>query len=621
MLYKFFISPKCLFLASLIIYTHETFSQQYKAVLISQQTVIEASEGKLNQTNFFEIQVNNRSGDKYAEISIPFSKMYKVSDIEASVSDFAGNEVQKLKKSDIIERSQGSSASFFDDTYVKEFKLRNNTYPYTIKYSYRINASQFMFITHWTPVIDYEIPTRQASLKIISPEGYKISYCSQLVDQPGIDSISGSVTYSWTASYKNPVQPEMYAPPGSMFIPSVEVVPVNFDYELDGSHESWKSYGNWNYKLLNGLNDLPLHEKSRIHHSTDSIKDEKEKIRILFHYLQDATRYINVSIKTGGLKPYPASYVAENKYGDCKALANYFKSCLSEINIKSYYTKINAGEVIESVNAGFPSQQFNHVILFIPLKQDTLWVDCTSDLAFGYLGTFTQNRPALVLDYNTSALINTPTLTVDDVLESRNISVKINIDKTAKADFTNTFHGEKYEMLSYIKTEMSESERSQYLRANSIEPGFQLDTYSISVPERDNPEIILKYNATSDQQMKEYGAESLVKIMPMYTLDIEEPKKRKLAVQINFPVNQIDSIEYRIPDNYKINGIPQNITLHSDYGTYQADFKITDNKVFAIKHLIINAATYPLKEYQKFYNFLLNISESENSSYIALTNK
>lgn len=622
MLYKFFIIPKCLFFSCLLlIISHKCFSQQYDAELINQQTVIEASEGKLIQTNFFEIRINNRSGDKYAEVSIPFTKMNKVSDIEASVSDFLGTEVKKLKKSDITERSESSSMTFFNDTYVKEFKLRNNTYPYTFKYSYRIDASQFMFITHWAPVIDYEIPTRLASLKITSPEGYKISYNAQLIDPPRIDSISGSVIYSWTASYKNPVQPEMYSPPGTRFIPTVEVVPVNFVYELDGSHESWKSYGSWNYKLLNGLDDLPLSEKFRIHYSTDSIKDEKEKIRVLFHYLQDATRYVNVSVKTGGLKPYPASYVAANKYGDCKALSNYLKSCLSEINIKSYYTKINAGEVIEPINPDFPSQQFNHVILFIPLKQDTLWVDCTSDLAFGYLGTFTQNRPALVLDFDGSALVNTPALTTNDVMETRRIQVKINTDKTAKAEFTNTFHGDKYETLSYIRTEISESQRSQYLRDNSIEPGFQLDTYSISAPERDNPEIIFKYSATSDQLMKEYGAESLLKIIPMFALDFEEPKKRKLPVQINFPINQIDSIEYSIPDNYKITTVPQNTILNSGYGEYHVDFRITDNTVMAIKHLIINSGSYPIKEYQKFYDFLLNISESENSFYIALTNK
>ena len=102
MLYKVLIIQKILFLIFLVFIPAECFSQQYDAVVLNQQTVIEASEGKLVQTNFFEIRINNRGGDKYAEISIPFSKMYKVSNIEATIYDVFGMEVKKLKKNDII---------------------------------------------------------------------------------------------------------------------------------------------------------------------------------------------------------------------------------------------------------------------------------------------------------------------------------------------------------------------------------------------------------------------------------------------------------------------------------------------------------------------------------------
>lgn len=83
---------------SLLLLSHECISQQYDAEVINQQTVIEASEGKLVQSNFYEIQINNRSGDKYAEVSIPFNKMNKVSNIEASIWGILGNEINRLKE-------------------------------------------------------------------------------------------------------------------------------------------------------------------------------------------------------------------------------------------------------------------------------------------------------------------------------------------------------------------------------------------------------------------------------------------------------------------------------------------------------------------------------------------
>lgn len=617
MLYKFSFIPKFFFLTFLSVGFHQCFSQQFNAELINQQTIIEATEGKLIETNFFEIRINNRSGDKYAEVSIPFNKMNKVSNIEASVFDISGKEVKKLKKSDIIETSLSSSMSLYTDSYVKEFELRHNTYPYTLKYSFQIEASQFFYITHWCPVIDNDIPTREATLKFSASSTYKVNYVSNLVKPPKIDSISGRTYYVWHTSFQKPVKHESWSPPLVQFIPCIDIVPEKFSYETGGSQESWTSYGNWNYKLQYGLDDLPLTERLKIHTLTDSIQDTKEKIRVLYHYLQDATRYVNVSIKTGGLKPYPASYVAENKYGDCKALSNYFRTCLSDIGIKSFYTTINADEVIDSINESFPSQQFNHVILFIPLKQDTLWVDCTSDLAFGYLGTFTQNRFALVLDLYASQLIKTPALTFSDVLETRYINAKINADKSITANFADTYRGDKYEILSEINTSLSEAQRKQVM-SRVVQTGFQLDKYSISTPERDTPESTLKYTATSDQMFREYGTESLVKIIPLEFDFLEEPKKRKLPVQINYPEYRVDTIEYTIPENYKITAFPKNIAITSGYGEYHADFQVKDHKVKAIKQVKINSGLYPLNNYQMFYDFIIRIGESENSYYITL---
>ena len=99
-------------------------------------------------------------------------------------------------------------------------------------------------------------------------------------------------------------------------MPSVTIIPVEYNYAISGSFKDWISYGNWQFDLLQGLNELPDIEKSKILTLIKDIKDEKEKMKILYHYLQDETRYINITIETGGLKPYSATYVSTNKYGD-----------------------------------------------------------------------------------------------------------------------------------------------------------------------------------------------------------------------------------------------------------------------------------------------------------------
>ena len=52
---------------------------------------------------YYEIKINNRAGEKYTKIAIPFSKLIKSSKIEAFVKDSNGRTVKKLKKSDIVQ--------------------------------------------------------------------------------------------------------------------------------------------------------------------------------------------------------------------------------------------------------------------------------------------------------------------------------------------------------------------------------------------------------------------------------------------------------------------------------------------------------------------------------------
>lgn len=619
-MYPLNLSPRWLFSIVLLLFTQATYCQQADAELISQQTFVEVAGNRLVQTCYYEIRINNRAGDKYAEISIPYNKLNKVSSIMASVFDNTGKEVIELKKSDIIDRSEISSISLFEDTYVKEFKLRNHTYPYTLRYSYKMESSQYLFLCRWFPVIHYDIPTLKATLKINVPISCAIRFHGNKVESPKVDTLTDRIYYTWHAEFPSALEPENWSPSYQEFIPYVEVAPEKFVFENEGSQSSWTLFGNWNLQLLNGLDDLPLPEKVKIHSLTDGIADQKEKIRKLYHYLQDETRYINVSIKTGGMKPYPASYVTEKKYGDCKALTNYFRSCLAEIGITSYYSAVNAGDENEPVDTAFSAQQFNHVFLFIPSGKDTLWLDCTSKLAFGYLGTFTQNRPALVLKKDNSKLIMTPRLTADDVLEERKIKASIGITGEMKADYECMVRGEKYEYLSQLQSELNESERKRYLDKRFVNNGFLLDSYSISTPERDKPVAQLHFSATSGQMLKTYGNESLLKIIPVSFAFIEEPKKRKLPVQFNYPYNRIDSCEYEIPANYSISAIPDNIDMESPFGRYKVNFQKKAQSVLVVKQIIINAGTYKTDQYTGFYTFITRIGESEQSLYITLTN-
>ena len=233
--------------------------------------------------------------------------------------------------------------------------------------------------------------------------------------------VEGGYSYSWKKLGATKLETQNFSLPMEDLLPTVSIT-SDFKYGIEGKSGTWSSFGNWISRLNEGTDDLPSQERMVIKKLVQGLEDKHEIVKKIYYYLQDHTTYVNVAIDVGGLKSYPASYVCEKKYGDCKALTTYMKALLASQKIDSYYTIVRAGENKKTIDLNFPSQQFNHVILMVPTSKDTIWLENTSNaLPFNYLGTFTQDRYALSIDGEKSQLIKTPKLNVKDVLTERRL--------------------------------------------------------------------------------------------------------------------------------------------------------------------------------------------------------
>ncbi len=596
--------------------------QNFDAELVKTTTDIVVSNDKLIKNESFEIKINNRNGEKFSKVSIPYSKTIKVKKIDAFLKNSEGETIRKLKNDEITVRSDISHFSLYEDDFVKEFTLKHNVFPYYVCYSYQIEESEFIHIENWIPILDTEIPTQKAELSLTIPSDYSFRFKNQFIDEPTIDVANKTKKYNWKATYYQKLKSEKLSPPIIDFLPAVIIIPDEFKYVIQGNFEDWKGYVNWASQLIKNINTLTENEKIIVKSKISGVENETEKIKTLYHYLQDNTRYINVSINKGGVKPYPASYVCDNKYGDCKALTNYFMSVLEFIGIKSYYTIIYGGEPNRKIDKDFASDKFNHIILYVPLKNDTIWLDCTSKGPFDYLGTFTQNRDALVVDNVNGGLLRTPELKPNDVLEKRNITITQENNKPTKILFDNNFRGKMFDMIRQLENSYNNQEKDNILRNYIIEDGFEMIDYQINRINRDDKDIQLTYQATSNNIYKKYGNELVLSNIKFDIPQIETPTERKLPIQIDYPIFKIDTVNYNIPEGYILSNKLQDISMsESPYGHYSIHFQQKDNSIQVIKKMLINSGIYPLNEYQNFYDFCNKILNFENTKHIILTTK
>lgn len=592
------------------------------AVTLLHQTFISVDDGKRTRFEQFQIQIQDRTGIEYAEVSIFQPTLSKVRNIEAYLVNTAGKTIRKLKKSEIKTRSAVSNISFYEDHLVYEFSLRHDEFPYTLKYSYETVAEEFLSIANWIPFIATDVPTLQGKLTVSLPTDYPVRIDTQGVKSYQVERIDNRVVHTWEAPYVKQYFRETLAPDWSTAVPHIEVIPQNFIYDQPGSLASWESFGQWHHSLLADLGTLPVVEQNRLKALVADLDDPVEKIRTLYHYLQDETRYINVTIDNGGLKPYPASYVAQNKYGDCKALANYMKAALDLIEVPAYYSTIYAGSPIPAVNHSLPSQQFNHVILCVPLAEDTLWLDCTSKDPFDYQGTFIQNREALVVTPDGSRLQKVPALTPAQVQETRVVEIQPGERNRVRGAFRHRYRGDNFETVSNIARNLTGARLQRTLEYYFTPDGWNsTDAISVVRGPRNATEIGLHFSAETPKGFQAYGAERIIEMLPFGLPALEAPEDRTQPIQLDFPIYQVDSITYFLPPNTRAESWPESQSIEAPFGTYTIEANATDGAVKVVKSLLIKAGSYSLATYPAFYTFLQSIQISEQNAYIVATTK
>ena len=588
--------------------------------ILEYSTHIEVVYGEKTTTISKKIQINNKESNWLADISIPVDGNQRFDFVSAEIKDLNGTTKRKLKKKELVSHNDIRRGSFYEDDLYYEFSLKWNSYPYVISYSYRIIDEEFLFVARWIPSIYEDIPVKKASLVVELP----INYMVIMDTTPGFNfsslSLENTIIYEWKKENCTLHESELYSPPRFETTSKVLVIPQSFLYEYEGSTKSWSEYGDWVNKLNDGGYNLPVNEKSMVDKLIKNITDTNEIVRTLYHYLQDNTRYINVAIDKGGLKPYPAEYVSLNKYGDCKALTYYLKSMLKYVGIESFYTLVYGGDNYQKVNIDKPSQQFNHVILSIPINGDTIWLENTSNyLPYNYLGTFTQNRYALLIDGKESKLVCTPSMELDDVKEVANYNMELNDDGVGLGTINLTLKGSNFEKANYYFNEAPEVMKKELVEDQVKLHDYELIEWEYDQNNRDTSTLEIIVQVDVKNQYREIGDLKVIKPVMTTLPDFEKPRDRKLSVRIPYPINRNYTTTYNIISiiDYLIE-IPDNVVIESEYGYYSEDYTMDGNTIKVVNNYKLYAAEIPLNIYNDFYAFIKNIEVSQKRSAIIL---
>lgn len=593
-----------------------TFSfAQENASVMEQNTIYKLSEdGSAEIEEFYKIKINNEKGIRYAVFQEFVDKFRKLSDITIDVYNKNGEKIKRVKRSEGHEYGFNSSYEITDGkVFVLDPDFKD--FPFTIEVRSKLKITGFTSLPPWIPRSYFNLSVQKATLSVMYPKSMRIKMKSENIDSTQLqDGSNFTIRYtvnSLPALEKKIRYKDFYAAQSKVF-----VCPEKFQLDkIEGSNQTWKDFGQWYLTLNSESYELTTETKDFIA-SLDKT-NPKLLAQNIYEYMQDKTRYVSIQLGVGGFKSLPTTEVEKYGYGDCKALSTYMKNMLNFAGIKSNYILVMAGEDAPDIMPDFPSNQFNHVFIGVPLKQDTLYLECTSQISpFNHTGTFTDDRYVLWIADKKSEIMRSRIYSYDKNVKTSKMNVQISDDGNSIVEYSIDNYGIFFDEIMIYQM-APESYIKRYNENKFKFEDFTIKDFSFQQPSRGEAYYQSKYKVQVNNFAKSVNGKLLVSPNSVTQTNgsIESDELMQYySVPRAFTVE--DEISITIPENYWLGNTPKPEKVVSPYGSYEFEIVSSSESIQIKKKIILYKGDYTKEEYQKFKQFFEKIEKIEKTKLL-----
>jgi hypothetical protein len=605
-----------------------TLTGQANAVVRISETsweILSKSEAKRRERTVVTI-LNEKGEDEHAQLYVQYDKFTKIADISGNLYDSNGKLVKKLKNADIQDYGYGTAGDDITDARIKVagFGRKTYSYPYTIEYIYESRNRNMMFYPRWMPASDSETAVEKAIYRIKTPAGFVFRYkeyngasaAEKSKDKDGAD------LYIWKLENRPAVNTrDSYPLPLMEVSPMVLASPAEFEIQdYKGNFNSWEDLSKFYYTLNAGRDVLPAATQTEIKNLVSNAKSDREKILLIYKWMQARSRYVSIQLGIGGWQTIDANTVASKGYGDCKGLTNLTLAALRQAGITCYAALIRAREEAR-IKPDFPSSQFNHVIACAIVAKDTIWLECTSQTTpANFMGTFTGGRPALIVKPEGGKLVMTPDYKSHNNVRTRKSEIKLEANGDGQLGVQTFYTGLRQESRKEIMHRGNADEQKKWLINQMNLPSLDLERFELADGKGTEPSISEKLTLKVRNCATKSGTRLFVKPNILST-HYELPAVTERTTDFYLPpadydFTDLDTALYIIPDGFKPESSLPVAQITSVFGSMESSTVYSKNTLLCTRKLILKGGRYPANEYANWIAFLKKVRKADRAQVV-----
>jgi len=379
----------------------------------------------------------------------------------------------------------------------------------------------------------------------------------------------------------------------------------------------------WYRSIVNTVNiDVPLMKETALRLTENCITDT-DKIKKIFHWVQDNIRYIAFEDAVAGFKPAAPQDVLSKKYGDCKGMALLMRELLKALGFDARLAWLGTNYIAYDYST--PSMAVdNHVVCALLLNNEIYYLDATEKyIGFDEYAQRIQGRQTLIEDGSNYILERIPERTAEQntAMEKSVFQIKdgmlvgnieIIFQGEEKTTFLNKIHS--------VRKEKLKDKLTNYLSKGNAQ--YSISGLSYTSLEAISETTSLSYTVQTKIGIQQYGRE--------YYVDLDFRKefmnsqidtvKRVHDFLFPYKFHVCQQAELGIPANMKVAGLPENLLIVRDGYRFDISYTYEDGKVVYRKEMIMNTTLLP-KEQFTIWNRDIGLLKKAYGSQMSLIEK
>jgi len=302
-------------------------------------------------------------------------------------------------------------------------------------------------------------PIARAEYVLLTPKSRTFYF-----NEPAVPNLTRTVeesgevrTYHFVATDVPPLLPEASQPPYGELLGHVHV----------STYRSWEDMARWYWGLVKDQFVADDEVRLRAAEATRGLTDDRAKVRAIYDYVVEKTRYVALEFGIHGFKPYSSAQIFARGFGDCKDKATLIVTMLKTVGIPATIVIVRTG--LRGDFETYPASlaPFDHAIAYVPSLD--LYLDGTAEYA-GSMELPTMDRGALALQVNEGdpKLVHVPDPPASATVTTRKVDVAQTPDGSALIDWRLTVTGaaaggfrQRYHVASARKDRLAEDLSSE----------------------------------------------------------------------------------------------------------------------------------------------------------------